>query len=101
MEQLVLLDVAALVGLVGYNASVSFETRYSKRAWRIPASMWGFACLLLGPIAVLFLLVAQHKTRRRAPAPTPSLAPPQQPSVPHQQGRPAAQHPSAPKRMSA
>jgi hypothetical protein len=91
MEQLVLLDVAALVGLVGYNAAVNFETRYSKRAWRTPALVWGLSCLLLGPIAVLFLLVAEHKTRRRAPASTSSVAPPQQPSVPQQRLSPAPQ----------
>ena len=92
MEQLVLLDVAALVGLVSYNAAVNFETRYCKRAWRIPALVWGLACLLIGPIAVLFLLVAQQKSRRRAPASTSSLAPPQQPSGPQQP-------PSAPHRL--
>ena len=96
MEQLVLLDVAALVGLVGYNAAVNFETRYSKRAWRIPALVWGLSCLLFGPIAVLFLLVAEDKTRRRAPASTSSVAPPQQPSAQQQQRTRAQQQPSTP-----
>jgi hypothetical protein len=91
MEQLVLLDVAALVGLVGYNAAVSFETRYSKRVGRLPASVWGLACLIIGPVAVLLLLVAEHKTRRRAPASTSSLAPPPQPTVPRQPSAPQPQ----------
>jgi len=78
--QLVLFYVAPMLGFVGRNQAASFERYHHKRPWGTPPSVWGIACVVLGPVAGCALLIAEHTTARRLDT-TRAVASPQQPSA--------------------
>ena len=54
MQQLVLVVLAALAGVVGYNEAQKFARRSGRDLWGRPAWVWGIASCLLGLVGAFF-----------------------------------------------